>query len=72
MYEDGQLSLLSVLELANFALQLLREEHCKVSQVSKCRLSPQHLQEKCQQMAHVLQDLHLTRYILLSHRCSLL
>ncbi|XP_029027144.1 HAUS augmin-like complex subunit 6 [Betta splendens] len=61
VYEAGQLNLLSVLELTNLALQLLREERCKVSQVPKRQLSPQHLQEKRQQMARVLPDLHLMR-----------
>uniref|UniRef100_A0A3Q1IZM8 HAUS augmin-like complex subunit 6 N-terminal domain-containing protein n=1 Tax=Anabas testudineus TaxID=64144 RepID=A0A3Q1IZM8_ANATE len=61
VYEGGQLNLLCVLEVTNHALQLLREERCKVSTVPKPQLSPQHLQEKCQQMARVLQDLHLIR-----------
>ncbi|XP_041821248.1 HAUS augmin-like complex subunit 6 isoform X2 [Chelmon rostratus] len=61
VYEAGQLNLLCVLELMNHALQLLKEERCRVSHAPKPQLSPQHLQEKCQQMARVLQNLHLTR-----------
>uniref|UniRef100_A0A4W6EHC5 HAUS augmin-like complex, subunit 6 n=1 Tax=Lates calcarifer TaxID=8187 RepID=A0A4W6EHC5_LATCA len=61
VYEAGQLNLLCVLELTNHALQILREERCRVSHAPKPQLSPQHLQEKCQQMARVLQDLHLIR-----------
>ncbi|XP_070786136.1 HAUS augmin-like complex subunit 6 [Enoplosus armatus] len=61
VYEAGQLNLLCVLELMNHTLQLLREERCHVSDAPKPQLSPQHLQEKCQQMARVLQDLHLIR-----------
>ncbi|XP_044039634.1 HAUS augmin-like complex subunit 6 [Siniperca chuatsi] len=61
VYEAGQLNLLCVLELTNHALQLLKEERCHVSHAPKPQLSPQHLQEKCQQMARVLQDLHLIR-----------
>ncbi|XP_039997371.1 HAUS augmin-like complex subunit 6 isoform X2 [Xiphias gladius] len=61
VYEAGQLNLLCVLELTNHALQILKEERCRVSHVPKPQLSPQHLQEKCQQMARVLQDLHLIR-----------
>ncbi|XP_059210309.1 HAUS augmin-like complex subunit 6 [Centropristis striata] len=61
VYEAGQLNLLCVLELMNHALQLLREERGLVSHAPKPQLSPQHLQEKCQQMAHALQNLHLIR-----------
>lgn len=62
VYEAGQLNLLCVMELMNHALQLLREERCRVSHASKPQLSPKQLQEKCQQMARVLQNLHLIRY----------
>ncbi|XP_037613843.1 HAUS augmin-like complex subunit 6 isoform X1 [Sebastes umbrosus] len=61
VYEAGQLNLLCVLELMNHALQLLREECCRVSHAPKPQLSPQQLQEKCQQMARALQNLHLIR-----------
>ncbi|XP_049424675.1 HAUS augmin-like complex subunit 6 [Epinephelus fuscoguttatus] len=61
VYEAGQLNLLCVFELMNHALQLLREEHCRVSDAPKPQLSPEHLQEKCQQMARALQNLHLIR-----------
>uniref|UniRef100_A0A8C4HZ55 HAUS augmin-like complex subunit 6 N-terminal domain-containing protein n=1 Tax=Dicentrarchus labrax TaxID=13489 RepID=A0A8C4HZ55_DICLA len=61
VYEAGQLNLLCVLELMNHALQLLREECCRVAHAPKPQLSPEHLQEKCQQMARVLQNLHLIR-----------
>ncbi|CAJ1086359.1 HAUS augmin-like complex subunit 6 [Xyrichtys novacula] len=61
VYESGQLNLLSVLELTNHSLQLLREERRRVSQDPEPHFSPEHLQEKCQQMARVLQDLHLIR-----------
>ncbi|XP_042368535.1 HAUS augmin-like complex subunit 6 [Plectropomus leopardus] len=61
VYEAGQLNLLCVLELMNHALQLLREERCRVSHAPKPQLSPEHLQEKCQQMARALQNLHLIR-----------
>ncbi|XP_068444016.1 HAUS augmin-like complex subunit 6 [Clinocottus analis] len=61
VYEAGQLNLLCVLELMNHALQLLREERCRVSHAPKPQLSPPQLQEKCQQMARALQSLHLIR-----------
>ncbi|KAF3836973.1 hypothetical protein F7725_004437 [Dissostichus mawsoni] len=61
VYEAGQLNLLSVFELTNHALQLLREECCRVSEAPKPQLSPQQLQVKCQQMARALQNLHLIR-----------
>ncbi|XP_068569584.1 LOW QUALITY PROTEIN: HAUS augmin-like complex subunit 6 [Cebidichthys violaceus] len=61
VYEAGQLNLLCVLELMNHALQLLREECGRVSHAPKPELSPQQLQEKCQQMARALQNLHLIR-----------
>ncbi|XP_010793178.1 HAUS augmin-like complex subunit 6 [Notothenia coriiceps] len=61
VYEAGQLNLLSVFELTNHALQLLREERCRVSEAPKPQLSPQQLQVKCQQMARALQNLHLIR-----------
>ncbi|XP_076581223.1 HAUS augmin-like complex subunit 6 [Chaetodon auriga] len=61
VYEAGQLNLLCVLELMNHALELLKEERCRVSHAPKPQLSPRHLQEKCLQMARVLQNLHLTR-----------
>lgn len=64
VYEAGQLNLLCVLELMNHALQLLREERRRVSDAPKPRLNPAHLQEKRQQMARVLQNLHLIRYTL--------
>lgn len=62
MYEAGQLNLLCVLELMNHTLQLLKEERCRVSGGPKPQFNPLHLQEKCQQMARGLQDLHLLRY----------
>ncbi|XP_060922196.1 HAUS augmin-like complex subunit 6 [Limanda limanda] len=61
VYESGQLNLLCVLELMNHALQILKDERSQVSHAPKFQLSPQNLQEKCQQMARVLQDLHLIR-----------
>eukprot|EP00064_Thunnus_orientalis_P001144 superscaffoldBa00000074_g1146 len=61
VYEAGQLNLLCVFELVNHALQLLREERCRVSHAPRPELNPQDLQEKCQQMARVLQDLNLIR-----------
>ncbi|XP_053199051.1 HAUS augmin-like complex subunit 6 [Scomber japonicus] len=61
VYEAGQLNLLCVFELVNHALQLLREERCRVSDAPKPELSAQHLQDKCQQMARMLQDLNLIR-----------
>ncbi|XP_033962399.1 HAUS augmin-like complex subunit 6 [Pseudochaenichthys georgianus] len=61
VYEAGQLNLLSVFELTNHALQLLREECRRVSEAPKPQLSPQQLQVKCQQMARALQNLHLIR-----------
>ncbi|XP_035849650.1 HAUS augmin-like complex subunit 6 isoform X2 [Sander lucioperca] len=61
VYEAGQLNVLCVLELTKHTLQLLREERCRVSHASKPQLSPQHLQEKCQQMARALQNLQLLR-----------
>ncbi len=64
VYEAGQLNLLCVLELMNHALQLLREERCRVSHASKPQLSPKNLQEKRQQLARVLQNLHLIRQAL--------
>lgn len=64
VYEAGQLNLLCVLELMNHALQLLREERRRVSDAPKPCLNPVHLQEKRQQMARVLHNLHLIRYTL--------
>ncbi|XP_008294571.1 HAUS augmin-like complex subunit 6 [Stegastes partitus] len=61
VYEGGQLNLLCVMELMNYASQLLKEERFQVSHAPKPPLSPQHLQEKCHQMARMLQDLHLIR-----------
>ncbi|XP_056298770.1 HAUS augmin-like complex subunit 6 [Pseudoliparis swirei] len=61
VYESGQLNLLCVFELMNHALQLLREERRRVSHAPKLQLSPPQLQEKCQQMARALQNLHLIR-----------
>ncbi|KAG8006228.1 HAUS augmin-like complex subunit 6 [Nibea albiflora] len=61
VYEAGQLNLLCVLELMNHTLQLLKEERSRVAHAPKPQLSPKHLQEKCQQMARVLQNLHLIR-----------
>nr|XP_040037801.1 HAUS augmin-like complex subunit 6 isoform X3 [Gasterosteus aculeatus aculeatus] len=61
LYEGGQLNLLCVLELTNHALQLLREEHVRVSRAPKPEVRPQQLQERCQQMARALQNLHLIR-----------
>ncbi|XP_073330611.1 HAUS augmin-like complex subunit 6 [Pagrus major] len=61
VYEAGQLNVLCVLELMNHALQLLREERCRVAHAPKPQLSPKHLQEKCQQMARTLQNIHLIR-----------
>ncbi|XP_054457348.1 HAUS augmin-like complex subunit 6 [Anoplopoma fimbria] len=61
VYESGQLNLLCTVELMNHALQLLREERSQVSHAPKPQLNPQQLQEKCQQMARALQNLHLIR-----------
>ncbi|KAJ0006563.1 hypothetical protein NQD34_013836 [Periophthalmus magnuspinnatus] len=61
VYEAGQLNLLSVLELTNHALQLLKEEKAKVSPWPQTLLVPEQLQEKCQRMSRVLQELHLIR-----------
>ncbi|KAJ0055590.1 hypothetical protein NL108_005431 [Boleophthalmus pectinirostris] len=61
VYEAGQLNLLSVLELTNHALQLLKEEKARVSHCPQAFLVPEQLQDKCQQMSRVLQDLHLIR-----------
>uniref|UniRef100_A0A3Q3G944 HAUS augmin-like complex, subunit 6 n=1 Tax=Labrus bergylta TaxID=56723 RepID=A0A3Q3G944_9LABR len=61
VYEAGQLNLLCVFELTNHALHLLREAQSRVSNAPKPRLSAEPLQEKCQQMARVLQELHLIR-----------
>uniref|UniRef100_A0A3B4B7M5 HAUS augmin-like complex subunit 6 N-terminal domain-containing protein n=1 Tax=Periophthalmus magnuspinnatus TaxID=409849 RepID=A0A3B4B7M5_9GOBI len=43
VYEAGQLNLLSVLELTNHALQLLKEEKAKVSPWPQTLLVPEHL-----------------------------
>ncbi|XP_029382347.1 HAUS augmin-like complex subunit 6 [Echeneis naucrates] len=61
VYEAGQLNLLCVLELANHALQILKEERRCVSDAPKAQLSSEHLQVKCQQMAQMLQSLQLLR-----------
>ncbi|XP_072315294.1 HAUS augmin-like complex subunit 6 [Eucyclogobius newberryi] len=61
LYEAGQLNLLSVLELTNHALQLLKEEKSRVFHCPQTLLVPEQLQEKCQQMSRMLQDLHLIR-----------
>ncbi|KAF7669015.1 hypothetical protein LDENG_00264020 [Lucifuga dentata] len=61
VYEEGQLNLLCVLELMNHALQLLKEERRQIAYAPTAQLSPQILQEKCQQMTRVLQDLYHLR-----------
>ncbi|XP_034020736.1 HAUS augmin-like complex subunit 6 isoform X2 [Thalassophryne amazonica] len=61
VYEADQLNLLCVLELANHSFHLLREEHRRVSQNSSLHLSSEQLQDKCQQVARVLQDLRCLR-----------
>ncbi|XP_038130711.1 HAUS augmin-like complex subunit 6 [Cyprinodon tularosa] len=61
LYEAGQLNLLCVMELLNHALQALKEECFRVSPSVKSQPGAQHLQEKCQQMCRVLQDLRLIR-----------
>uniref|UniRef100_A0A3P8U6L2 HAUS augmin-like complex subunit 6 N-terminal domain-containing protein n=1 Tax=Amphiprion percula TaxID=161767 RepID=A0A3P8U6L2_AMPPE len=61
VYEGGQLNLLCVMELMNYASQLLKEERFQVSHAPKAQVSPQQLQQKCHQMARMLQDLHLIR-----------
>lgn len=61
VYEAGQLNVLCVLELMNHALQLLSENRRRVAHAPRPQLSPEQLQERCQQMTHVLQDLHLLR-----------
>ncbi|KAM3590470.1 uncharacterized protein V6R79_010394 [Siganus canaliculatus] len=61
VYEAGQLNLLCVLELMNHALQILKEERCRVAYAPKAQLSPENLQDKCQQMTRALQTLHLIR-----------
>uniref|UniRef100_A0A3Q1BDX9 HAUS augmin-like complex subunit 6 N-terminal domain-containing protein n=1 Tax=Amphiprion ocellaris TaxID=80972 RepID=A0A3Q1BDX9_AMPOC len=64
VYEGGQLNLLCVMELMNYASQLLKEERFQVSHAPKAQVSPQQLQQKCHQMARMLQDLHLIRYLI--------
>uniref|UniRef100_A0A3Q2GKX0 HAUS augmin like complex subunit 6 n=1 Tax=Cyprinodon variegatus TaxID=28743 RepID=A0A3Q2GKX0_CYPVA len=61
LYEAGQLNLLCVMELLNHALQALKEECFRISPSVKSQPGAQHLQEKCQQMCRVLQDLRLIR-----------
>ncbi|KAM9836845.1 HAUS augmin-like complex subunit 6 [Aulostomus maculatus] len=61
VYEAGQLNLLCVMELMNHALQLLKEERHRVSDAAKPQLGILDLQEKSQQMARMLQDLHLLK-----------
>ncbi|KAL6118685.1 haus6 [Pungitius sinensis] len=61
VYEGGQLNLLCVLELTNHALQLLKEERLRVSHAPKPEFPALQLQERCQQMARALQNLHLLR-----------
>lgn len=61
VYEGGQLNLLSVFELTNHALELLKDEQSRVSHCSQSLLEPEQLQEKCQQMNRVLQDLYQIR-----------
>lgn len=61
VYVDGQLNLLTVLELTNHALKLFKEEQGRVSPGRQTLLVPEQLQEKCQQMNSVLQDLHQIR-----------
>uniref|UniRef100_A0A3P8U5J3 HAUS augmin-like complex subunit 6 N-terminal domain-containing protein n=1 Tax=Amphiprion percula TaxID=161767 RepID=A0A3P8U5J3_AMPPE len=61
VYEGSQLNLLCVMELMNYASQLLKEERFQVSHAPKAQISPQQLQQKCHQMARMLQDLHLIR-----------
>lgn len=61
VYEGGQLNLLSVLELTNHALKLLKEEQTRISHCPQTLLVPEQIQEKCQQMSRVLQDLNHIR-----------
>ncbi|KAM4611511.1 HAUS augmin-like complex subunit 6 [Polymixia lowei] len=62
VYKEGHLNLLCVLELMNHALQLVKEERSGVgAQAPMSQLHPQHLQDKSQQMARVLEDLQLIR-----------
>lgn len=62
VYEGGQLNLLSVLELTNHALKLLKEEQTRISHCPQSTLLiPEQMQEKCQQMSCVLQDLNHIR-----------
>nr|XP_057923156.1 HAUS augmin-like complex subunit 6 [Doryrhamphus excisus] len=61
VYKAQQLNLLCVLEVANHALRLLKEERCRVQKAPKPQLNLTHLEQKCQQMARGLQDLQLLR-----------
>uniref|UniRef100_A0A667ZL99 HAUS augmin-like complex subunit 6 N-terminal domain-containing protein n=1 Tax=Myripristis murdjan TaxID=586833 RepID=A0A667ZL99_9TELE len=61
VYEAGQLNLLSVLELMNHALLLLKEEQSRLPEACAPQLHPQHLQEKCLHMARGLKGLQLMR-----------
>ncbi|XP_047429380.1 HAUS augmin-like complex subunit 6 [Mugil cephalus] len=61
VYEDGQLNILSVMELMNHSLQLLREERRRASRGPNPQPSSRLLQEKCDQMARALQNLNLLR-----------
>lgn len=61
VYEAGHLNLLCVMELSNHALQLLKEERSLLPPDAKLQPDARLLQEKCQQMSRVLQDLHLIR-----------
>lgn len=61
VYQAGQLNLLTVLELTGQALQLLKEERCRVSAGPRPALEPADMQEKCQQLARALPKLHSIR-----------
>lgn len=62
MYQAGQLNLLTVLELTGQALQLLKEERCRLSAGPRPALESADMQEKCQQLARALPKLHSIRY----------
>lgn len=62
VYQAGQLNLLTVLELTGQAMQLLKEERCRVSAGPRPALEPADLQEKCQQLARALPKLNSIRY----------
>lgn len=60
-HKDGELNLLCVMELMNHALQLLKEERCRMSHTPKPQISPEPLEKVCHQLDCMVHDLKVLR-----------